>query len=180
MIVILREQAFCSIVISSLNVHPKEWFGLLIGHTDLDEFAVDHVIPILSAKSGYESVDPYGPKLDRVRRLIPKLVVGRELLGDVHSHPGRPSERAFPAPSKTDIGASWHGGLYLIAAINAKSRHQDWRSNSDGSLSGTIDRYHVRLAAHCLSGTGKDRCTWVPIVCPFALGLGRENGGRRL
>ena len=171
--VILKEEAFCTIVISSVNTYHREWYGLLVGHTDTDEFYIESVIPILAVRSGYEYVFPHQEKLKIVRRIVPTLILGREMLGDVHSHPGRNNDRAFPKPSKADVEESTIGEVYLIAGINPKKHHRAWKANADGRLSGTVGDFHIKLTAYHLTGTGDHNWAWAPIICPFAVGLGR-------
>lgn len=169
--VVLTEEAFRSILLSTVNMYPLEWFGLLVGHTDLCDALVEEVVPILSARSAYQYVRPYGEKLDRVVKLVPRMMAGRELLGDVHSHTGTERHRAGPAPSRIDLGKSDEGRTYVIAAINPQHRKQRWRRNSDGSLSGTLGGYHVRLGAYQLTGRPGNRWVCVELICPFALGF---------
>ena len=74
--------------------HPYEpdgplqgWGRVFVGRAqpELRRFAVEHVVPIPSARMRHGSVDPSGSKYERTVPLIPALYSGLAIIGDVGS-----------------------------------------------------------------------------------------------
>jgi len=158
--VILSPTAFATITICSINSYANEWFGLLAGTSDPDvgEFAVEHVVPILSARMRHGSVDPSGSKYQRIVPLIPVLYPGLEIIGDVHSHPGWGRSRCSTAPSEADLEKSKAGQIYVVVAVHRSKRNWAWRTVRVGSMTGSLGGFALQLSAYRLD---RDRrCGW--------------------
>jgi hypothetical protein len=73
-----------------------------------------------------------------------------------------------------DIKRMQPGQVYVIAEVNDKEKRQAWRYNSDGTLSGTIDEFYVKLSAWQRNDRN-GKASIVPVECPFALGFTRTR-----
>lgn len=171
--VTLSPAAFSSIVISTVNSHANEWMGLLVGtaQTEFGQFTGEHVVPILSARMRHGSVDPSGSKYKRIVPLIPVLYPGLEIIGDVHSHPGWGHSHCSTEPSDFDLKKSKAGQVYVVVAVHRSKRSWEWRTVQDGSITGSLGGFAIRVSAYRLDRG--QRCGWrsVQVGVPGTAGV---------
>ena len=150
--VTLSPAAFTGTVISTLNAYANEWLGLLVGtaQPEAGRFAVEHVVPILSARMRHGSVDPSSTKYRRIVSLIPILYPGLEIIGDVHSHPGWGRNSCSTRPCKFDLEKSKAGQIYLVVGVHRSQRGRAWHTTRDGSITGSVGGFALRVSAYQL------------------------------
>jgi hypothetical protein len=180
--VYLNENVFMGMVLSSVEVFKKECFGLLLGYRTDGKYIVEHAIPYQSARRGHNWAELRSDKwkiLQDILRNFPRL----DIIGDYHSHTMYRDVRATVELSDDDIDYMEPHELQIVVAINQQPRRRtsSWAVNADRTISGWIDRYHIRIAAyyfdHAAGTTGrglrKARPRLADILCPFATGPAR-------
>jgi hypothetical protein len=167
-VVIVKERAFWSMVLSAIEVFHLETLGLLLGMKGENKFIVEYAIPYQTAQKQKTWVSPNERRASRVKKIIDILPV--DLIGDFHSHTEIGEKRATVVPSGDDIADMDEGMVYIIIALNEGERGVKWHKNKDGSISGTLGGYHARMIAHELDAHGR-RYKNVEIICPAAVGL---------
>jgi hypothetical protein len=63
--------------------------------------------------------------------------------------------------------------LQMVIAVNENKRSRPWTLNFDHTVSGSVDRFHFKLAAYYFENghrNGNGRPRLAEILCPFALG----------
>ncbi len=166
--VVLSPSAFVLMVLSAIEVYHMETFGLLLGYRG-DRFYVELAIPLQSAKRSVYWTKPREEREERIIELSEKLGLGYEILGDYHSHCDIKGSKAIACPSSEDLASMEEGNLYIILAVNRIRRKQRWRILSDGSLSGTVGDYHIKIAAFTPISSWRYRR--LRVHCPVATGL---------
>lgn len=167
-IVIVKERAFWSMVLSAIEVFHLETLGLLLGMKGEDKFIVEYAIPFQTAQKQKTWVSPNERRASRVKKIITILPV--DLIGDFHSHTEIGEQRASVVPSGDDIADMDEGQVYIILALNKSEKSVKWHKNQDGSISGTLGGYHIRMIAHECDAHGR-RYKNAEIICPAAVGL---------
>ncbi|OQX51515.1 MAG: hypothetical protein B5M53_10975 [Candidatus Cloacimonas sp. 4484_209] len=167
--VIVKERAFWSMVLSAIEVYHLETLGLLLGIKGEDTFIVEYAIPFQTAKKAKTWVSPNEKRASRIKKIVHLLPI--DVIGDYHSHTELGENRAFPRPSGDDIADMEKNNVYLILALNESNKVVEWHSNSDGSISGTLGGYHIRINAHEFVGKRGLGYRGVEIICPSAVGL---------
>lgn len=184
--VYLNENVFMGMVLSTVEVYKKECFGLLLGYRTPEKYVVEHAIPYQSVKRGHNFAELRSDKwrvIQEVLRHFPRL----DVLGDYHSHTMYGGVRAEVALSRDDIEYMDPNELQLVIAINENRRSKEWTVNSDRTVSGSLDRYHFKIAAYYYANRGgvhgvyrkvasgphqtrtTPRLKLAAIQCPFAL-----------
>jgi proteasome lid subunit RPN8/RPN11 len=165
--VFLSESAFMGLVLSSIEVYKKECLGLLLGYKLEDRFIVEHSLAYQSAKRTRNGVSSNNHRHSRIEDVLPKFDK-MEIVGDFHSHPQYGNLKGVPKPSRLDIHDMENGKLYMIIAINDNERSVRWGENLDGTISGTLNRFHFKISAYHFDGKKIKRSI---IKCPFCLAL---------
>jgi proteasome lid subunit RPN8/RPN11 len=93
-----------------------------------------------------------------------------ELIGDFHSHPSWGDLRYDTKPSAGDLEHMSAGNIYTIISINEAAKKQQWKYNKDGTVSGSVNGYFLKVGAWYLDETD-DKEKMASIRCPFALDL---------
>jgi hypothetical protein len=75
--------------------------------------------------------------------------------------------------SEQDITDMTHEEISVIIVVNDKRRSSPWQYNEDGTLSGTVDKYHFRISAYYLDPHSKTRRA--SIFCPYAIGFSAKE-----
>jgi proteasome lid subunit RPN8/RPN11 len=167
--VVIKERAFWSMVLSAIEVYHLETLGLLLGIKGEDTFIIEYAIPFQTAQKAKTWVSPNEKRASRVRKIVHLLPVN--VIGDYHSHTELGDSKAVPHPSGDDIADMEKGNIYIILAVNEGEKTVEWHSNTDGSISGSIGEFHIRLTATEYIKTGKLHYKNVKIICPAAVGL---------
>ena len=166
--VIVKERAFWSMVLSAIEVFHLETLGLLLGMRGEDKFIVEYAIPYQTAQKQKTWVSPNEKRASRVKKIVSILPV--DMIGDFHSHTEIGKSKARIIPSGDDIADMDEGFVYILIALNESAKIVKWHKNKDGSISGTLGGYHLRLIAHEYIEKGK-YYKKVEIICPSAVGL---------
>ena len=167
--IIVKERAFWSMVLSAIEVYHLETLGLLLGLKGEDTFIVEYAIPYQTAHKAKTWVSPNEKRASRLKRIVHLLPV--DVIGDYHSHTELGNSKALPHPSGDDIADMEAGKAYLILAVNECNRTVEWHNNTDGSISGTLGGYHIRITAHEYVKKGWRHYKNMVIICPSAVGL---------
>jgi len=172
-VVFMEEQAFVGMLLSAIEVYRHECYGIVLGHRDGDNWVVESVIPYLTAETTPTGVEV---RWRRERRLgeVLGLLSTRQVLGDYHSHTAWGPRRALSILSDVDVETMAQDEVQLLVAVNDRVRTQPWRYLRDGSLSGTLGEYHIRISAYSFNDGDKQagrRPRQVPVRCPFAIGF---------
>jgi proteasome lid subunit RPN8/RPN11 len=165
--IFIKEKAFLSMILSAIEVYHQESLGVLLGHRTSDGFVIEYAIPYQTAEKGRSWVASKPIRANRIQKILKTLPIS--LVGDFHSHTDLGALKAIVAPSKTDIADMEEGQVYLIMAVNNGSRHQQWRMNGDGTISGSLNSYHVKIGAVVSSKNGRWEFERAKIHCSFAM-----------
>lgn len=191
--VYLSENVFMGMMLSTVEVYKNECFGLLLGYRLPDRYVVEHAIPYQSVRRGRNFAELRSDKwrvIQEVLKSFPRL----DVLGDYHSHTMYGKIRAEVALSRDDIEYMEPNDLQVVIAVNESRRTRGWTVNTDRTVSGSLDRYHFKIAAYYdanrVGGRAASRkvaserfrrrvaprLQLATIQCPFSL----ANGGRGL
>ena len=166
----IKEKAFLSMVLTSIEVYHRESLGILLGHRTPDGFVIEYAIPYLTAEKGLSWVESRPDRAERLKNILEKLPIS--LIGDFHSHTELGELKALVIPSKADIADMEEGNLYLIVAVNDGLRHQKWKWNRDGTISGSLNSYHIKIGAAICTKNGRWKFEKAKIQCSFAMLIG--------
>ena len=166
--VIIKERAFWSMILSAIEVYHLETLGLLLGSKNEGDFIVEYAIPYQSARKAKTWVSPNERRASRVKKIVHLIPV--DVIGDYHSHTKLGDSRALSHPSGDDIADMDKGKLYIILAVNESKRTVEWHANINGTISGTLGGYHIKINAHEYFNKGKCYKN-IRIICPSAVGL---------
>ncbi|MFZ5861823.1 MAG: Mov34/MPN/PAD-1 family protein [Nitrospirota bacterium] len=188
--VYLSENVFMGMVLSTVEVYKNECFGLLLGYRLADRYVVEHAIPYQSVRRGRNFAELRSDKwrvIQEVLKCFPRL----DVLGDYHSHTMYGNVRADVSLSRDDIDYMEPNDLQVVIAVNENRRTREWTVNTDRTVSGSLDRYHFKIAAYYdanrvggraisrkvastrLRRRPTPRLELAAILCPFAMAAGR-------
>lgn len=143
----LSEHAFMGLVASSAEVFKKESLGYLLGYRLSDRIIVEYAIGLQTARRNRRGV----VFRDRGQKRIESVIAGftkLQIIGDFHSHTSYGTKRGLPIPSREDIREMEEDKLYIIVAINERSRPHRWKENKDGSVSGSMGTFLFKISAY--------------------------------
>ena len=100
------------------------------------------------------------------------------MVGDFHSHTGWGDLKGVGHLSDQDIIDMTEEDISVILVVNDKRRSSPWQYNGDGTLSGTVDKYHFRVGAYYLDQHSKTRRA--NIFCPYAIGFNAKEIPQRV
>jgi proteasome lid subunit RPN8/RPN11 len=166
----IAENAFLGMILATVETFHRECMGLLVGiKKDTGGFLLQHAIPYQTATRRNVEVYPSY----RVQKRMQKALANfshMELIGDFHSHPSWGDLKYDTVPSEGDLEHMNSGNIYTIVSINGATKKQQWKYNKDGTISGSVNGYFLKVGAWYLDETdGKHRMA--SIRCPFALDL---------
>jgi hypothetical protein len=163
----LAEGAFLGVLLATVETYNHECMGLLIGvHRHNGNVAVHHALPYQVATRTNFEVTPSATASRRMEKVL-RDFTHVELVGDFHSHPaGR--KKATIHLSSLDKSYLTPDKLKMIVEIHRRERAVRWRYNRDGTISGTLDDFFLKLAVwHLDEERGQARLA--TLRCPFAL-----------
>jgi hypothetical protein len=169
MVIHLSDMAFTGMVLAALEAFRKECFGLLLGQQTREGLVVQYAVPYQTADRHASWVRRDEPAHRRMEKFLNNLN-HVDLIGDFHSHTQGRGHRALCRLSTPDRQGLGHDEVCLILALNQRSKYQPWKQNRDGSLSGTVEDYFLKIGAWH-RGTNGDPEAKVQLLCPFAVGL---------
>lgn len=157
-------------VIAAVEVFRKETLGILLGYKSENAFVIENAI-------AYQTSDRYASLVhrnDNAHRRIASFLKNvnspSKIIGDFHSHTQFGNNKGGFIPSKEDIEEMKNGGVYCIIEINRKNKTQIWDYNRDGTMSGTVGDYFIKIAAWYRNERNL-RPQLGTISCPFGLGF---------
>jgi len=171
--VIVRNEAFVNMLVSSLEVYKKEAYGVLLGKRAGGDYIVRQAFTYQSARRHYDWVVMDPKRRNRIDLLLHHLM-RNQFIGDYHSHVDWPSH--LSDEDKREMRDE-EIPLSLLLLVKDASRRSKWRFlASDYSLTGTVaDRYFVKLYAFGYEPeTG--RIKKLRVRCPFVKRLNRKVG----
>jgi proteasome lid subunit RPN8/RPN11 len=171
--VYISANAFWALLISAIEVYKKECFGILLGYRDNNDiYIVEHAISYQTAQRKHTSVEKNRSAAKRIQKFLGNLP-HLSLVGDFHSHTGWGDLKGVGNPSTQDVIDMASEHLYIIIVANDKRRSAPWQYTGDGALTGTVDDYHFRIAAHYLDDNMRARRA--NIFCPYAIGFSAKE-----
>jgi len=170
----LCEMPFITIIASSVETYKRECCGLLIGYRSWSNWdkkrraIIEHAYQFQMSERTRNSVT-VPEQEDRCKDIIYKLSMF-EPLGYFHSHPEND-----PSPSKKDIQSMNVNEIELIVSIKKKGRTVPWKTDwSNKMLSGVLGDHRFDLSAYTLTKKNQLDVKKIPLLCPFALGIGSK------
>ncbi len=171
----INSPAFLAIVTSVIEAFAKETIGFLVGIRGENKFIIEYAIPYQTADIGYTHAEVDWKRAERVNEVIKLTGMGFEFVGDFHSHTQFGQTKAKVKPSSNDLISTKENEVYIIIAINTRKKSQPWREHSDGSISGTIRGYHLKIGGYTIIKAGFRGARKVRIRCPAVTGLPPEE-----
>jgi len=145
--VIVSKGAFLGILAASLEAYKKESIGLLFGSRGEKNIIIKLAFPPQTAKRFYASAE-IGTKAEKRLVSIFEHFAHMKLVGFFHSHPEYGDTQGETKLSNADINSLKDEEIAIVIAINRSSRSHEWRANTDGSISGTVDHYLFKMAGY--------------------------------
>lgn len=139
-------------ILSSVEKYKSEVIGLLFGHHVFNSFIIKMGLPLVTAETTFTAADYSFNRVKRIPALYPELIDRkRKFLGFYHSHTQYGDIKAIPQMSDIDKESfiqTEDAMVEIILAINDYQRYVEWAENMDGTISGTCDNYHVKIAGY--------------------------------
>jgi len=171
--VYISANAFWALLTSAIEVYKKECFGILLGYRDSSNiYIIEHALSYQTARRTHGSVDKNHRASKRIQSFL-ESIPHLSLIGDFHSHTGWGSLKGVGQPSDADIIDMKPEVLSVIIVVNDKRRNGPWQYNRDGTLSGTVDKYHFQIGAYYLNHNSKTKRA--NIFCPYAIGFNAKE-----
>jgi len=171
--VYILENAFFTLLLSSIEVFPKECLGLLVGTKGRDRFVISQSVVFQTAeRTRNEVFYPRDKVYGEMHRFLKEYMPYFSVLGDFHSHPYGHLEREGYKPSEGDIELMEYGNIYIIVQIHKKRKRMIWNYNpSEKTISGTIGDNFIKIAAWMRSRENGQKAVQANIICRPAVGL---------
>jgi len=171
--VVVRNEAFVNMLVSSLEVYKKEAYGILLGRRSRGEYIIRQAFTYQSAKRHYDWVVVDPKRRNRIDLLLRHLMK-YQFIGDYHSHidwPDHLSDEDKREMKEQDIPIS------LLLLVKDTNRKRKWRFlPGDQSLTGTVaNRYFVKLYAFEYDPLTR-RIRKLRVRCPYIHRLNRSAG----
>jgi len=171
--VYILENAFFTLLMSSIEVFPKECLGLLVGSKGRDRYVVNQCVVFQTAeRTRNEVFYPRDQVYNKMQRFLKEYMPYFSVLGDFHSHPYKELEREGYKPSDGDIELMDYSNVYLIVQIHKKRKRMIWNYNpSEQTISGTIGENFIKISAWIRSRDNGIKAEQANIICRPAVGL---------
>lgn len=166
--VYILENAFWNLLLSSIEVYPKEGLGLLIGSIDKARAVLHHAIVFQTAKRFPKGVHfPKDTIHQQMVNFLGECMPHNKIIGDFHSH----TKEADFGPSKQDEKVMETKQIYIIVQIYKKKRSIPWKYNYNRTfLYGTTKEFYFKIS--CWYQEHLDEpFKLTEIICPYAAGL---------
>ena len=136
-----------SMLIAVAEVYPKEAFGTVYGKRVGDRFLVKGVVPYQLVNRTRSSVELDDKHFAVMNRILCSLERYKQV-GLWHSHPYGQSQKCNATPSQLDIETTDSESLEIIIALRPAKKKTRWHySTWSKTLTGTFDKYYVRIRA---------------------------------
>ena len=168
--VFISENAFLAMVVGAVEVFHRETLGILLGYKTENAFVVQNAIAYQTSERYPTEVQRDDHAHKRIKSFLENVKSPAKIIGDFHSHTQFGESKGGFQPSNEDIDEMKNGQVYLIVEINTKSKARGWDYNLNGTMSGTVGNYFLKLAAwYRNEKNGKPKLA--KIKCPFGLGF---------
>ena len=167
-VIFVSEEAFMTMVLSSVEVYKRECLGVLLGTKSLGRILVEYAIPLQSSKRGFIEVETDWRRELKVLSVLPKLV-HLEKLGYFHSHPQFGDSKGLPQLSDQDKKSMSAGEIDVVVAINDSARSRRWSETRNG-LAGSLGDYSITISGYYKRKKDESIVRY-RIVCPYAVGF---------
>lgn len=168
--VFISENAFLAMVVGAVEVFHRETLGILLGYKTENAFVVQNAIAYQTSERYPTEVQRDDQAHKRIKSFLENVKSPAKIIGDFHSHTQFGENKGGFQPSKEDIDEMKDGQVYLIVEINTKNKARIWDYNLNGTMSGTVGNYFLKLAAwYTNEKNGKPKLA--KIKCPFGLGF---------
>jgi proteasome lid subunit RPN8/RPN11 len=168
--VYVSDNAFLAMVTAAIEVFQKETLGILLGYRSDRSYVVQNSITYQTSDRSNALVARNDTAHRRIEAFLQNVVSHARIIGDFHSHPQYGKNRGGFEPSDEDIEEMREDAVYIIVEINKKYHERRWGYNRDGTMSGTVGDYYLKIAGWYIdSKSGKPRLGTVR--CPFGVGF---------
>lgn len=162
-------------VVSAVEVYPKECLGVLLGYRAWDSrdktrrAIVEQAISYQTAERRRSSVEVDERHELRCKDMLYKIS-SLEPIGNFHSHP-----RTDPTLSSIDKKNMDVGDVEIVVAVSKKARTTPWRYDRK-VLSGVFGDFRFHIVAYSCFRSRRHAKTFrkIELLCPFALGIGSK------
>ncbi|MDP3918894.1 MAG: Mov34/MPN/PAD-1 family protein [Nanoarchaeota archaeon] len=161
--IIIRGDAFISLVAASAEVYRNESFGMILGHKRGKDFVVTECLPYQTAKRGYTSAYLDLKKQKLINQLL-ECMSKESVIGDYHSHPGLVLE-TLSDQDIIDMLRKKRDYISLLVSIRKVKRYKKWEVGKDG-LSGTVGSFFIKIKAFSYDISKKEIRQEV-VKCPY-------------
>ena len=168
--VYISDHAFLAMAIAAIEVFQKETLGILLGYKSENSFVVQNAITYQTSDRSNALVARNDTAHRRIEGFLQNVVSHARIIADFHSHPQYGKNKGGFQPSDLDIEEMQVGSVYIILEINKKHRERYWDYNVDGTMSGTVGDYYLKIAAWYLDPV-KSRPRLAILRCPFGVGF---------
>ena len=166
--VFILENAFWHLLLSSIEVYPKECLGLLIGSQDIYRTVVHNAVVFQTEERFARHV--HFPKEDvhhQIVNFLDECLPHLKTVGDFHSHTKDTDYR----PSKEDTSGMEAKQVYIIVHVYKKKKKIPWGYNTKKKLLvGTTRDFYFKIGAWYKENPDQ-KFKLAEIVCPFAVGF---------
>lgn len=171
--VYILENAFFTLLLSSIEVFPKECLGLLVGTKGRDRCVINQCIVFQTVeRTPNEVFYPRDKVYRKMQRFLKEYMPYFSVIGDFHSHPYKHLKREGYKPSDGDVELMDYGNVYLILQIHKKRKRMIWNYNpSEKTISGTIGDNFIKISAWARSRQNGVKAEQANIICRPAVGL---------
>jgi len=145
--VFISENAFLAMVVGAVEVFHRETLGILLGYKTENAFVVQNAIAYQTSERYPTEVQRDDHAHKRIKSFLENVKSPAKIIGDFHSHTQFGENKGGFQPSKEDIDEMKNGQVYFIVEINTKSKARGWDYNLNGTMSGTVGNYFLKLAA---------------------------------
>lgn len=142
--IILERNAFLGLILSGIETYRHECYGMLLGQKRRGITYVEGAMPYQTARRSPRSV--LVP--ERRRKLIGKALgelPNPEFLGEFHSHVDLTTGEACARLSTEDMDGVSDREIQILIAMKPCRATLAWRHNRDGSLSGSMGEFFLKL-----------------------------------
>ena len=164
----LSEIAFTGMVLAAVESFRKETYGLLLGQRTRQALVVQYAVPYQTAERHTAWVRRNESAHSRMEKFLQNLH-HVNLIGDFHSHTKRRQQDALCQLSPADKEGLKMNDVCLVIALNPRQKYRPWKHNRDGTISGTVEDFFVKIGAWHQSHNG--RAGRARLLCPFAIGF---------
>ena len=144
--VFLDQGAFIGLVMAATEAYRRESYGVLLGFRRRGMTYIQEAVPYQTAVRKPLSVfipTSRRKMLEHLWRAMPRP----ERLGEFHSHVGYGDQAAGSALSREDVEGTCDNDIQVLVAVRPYRAKIPWKHNVDGSISGTVGRYFLKMRA---------------------------------